>query len=44
MSNTYLAKRGYVIKKSSLTDEEIEEVKRELTVQPAVFILKFLVQ
>ena len=36
MSNTYLAKRGYVIKKSSLSDEEIEEVKRELTVQPAV--------
>ena len=35
-NNTYLAKRGYVIKKDTLSQEEIDEVKRELTVKPYI--------
>ena len=36
MCNTYLTKRGYVIKKNELTEEKIKEIKEELTVKPAV--------
>lgn len=36
MCNTYLTKRGYVIKKNELTEEKINEIKEELTVKPAV--------
>jgi superfamily II DNA or RNA helicase len=36
MCKTYLAKRGYVIKKKELTEEEIKEVKDDLTVSPAI--------
>ena len=35
-ANTYIGKRGYIIRKGFLTPEQINEVKSELTVKPFV--------
>ena len=34
--NTYISKRGYVVRKKYLTDEQIEEIKKDLFVKPHV--------
>ena len=36
MYNTYLGKRGYIIKKDKLTEQEIEDIKNDLMVQPSI--------
>lgn len=36
MHNTILSKEGYLINKSNLSNDELEEIRKELTVQPFV--------
>ena len=33
---SYIGKRGYIIYKSTIKEEELEKIKKELTVQPYV--------